>query len=58
MSTVKRVRDKVVPVYAQASQAVDIHWRLPDGKVLIDRRYVPLRTPTTASRPKGPGQRP
>ncbi|MES2341656.1 MAG: hypothetical protein V4597_08260 [Pseudomonadota bacterium] len=54
MTETKRIRDSVVPVHAQADQAVDIHWRLPDGKVLVDRRHVPLRQVTKAGRPKGP----
>ncbi len=56
MSDVKRVRDTVIPVHALASQAVDIHWRLPDGKVVVDRRFVPLRQTAIANRPKGPSR--
>ena len=46
------LRGAVVPVHARADQAVEIHWRLPDGKVYVERRVVPPE-PVLAARLKG-----
>ncbi len=54
MTQEKRIRDRVIPVHAKADQAVDIHWRLPDGSVHVDRHRLPLKRATPVRRPKGP----
>jgi hypothetical protein len=31
----------VVPVIASTAQVVEIHWRRPDGTVVVERRTAP-----------------
>ncbi len=43
------LRGQVVPVHAEADQAVEIHWRLPDGRIVVERRTAPPK-PVLAAR--------
>lgn len=38
-----------VPVIADDGQIVEIHWRLKDGSVWIDRRACPAPAPQSAT---------
>lgn len=42
------LRGATVPVHARCDQAVEIHWRLADGKVFVERRTLPPK-PTIAA---------
>lgn len=44
------LRGATVPVHARHDQAVEIHWRLADGKEHNERRTVPLSFPQPGER--------
>lgn len=51
MAEPKRVsRGAVIPVIAQHDQAVEIHWRLVNGSVFIERRNCPPTATVEAKR--------
>lgn len=47
-STTPRVRDAVVPTIAQHDQVVEIHWRLKNRRVFVDRRTCPPQATVAA----------
>ena len=34
-------RGKIVPCYAEHNQQVEIHWRMPNGKIVVEPRICP-----------------
>lgn len=49
------LRGDTVPVHARYDQVVEIHWRLADGKMFIERRTLPPK-PTIAALTEEAGQ--
>lgn len=37
----EKVAARVLPIYANPDDVVEIHWRLPQGEALIERHTVP-----------------
>lgn len=38
----------VKPIHVNHTETVDIHWRLADGRVMVERRTCPPAATTTA----------